>query len=72
MRSYRTFYGLEIADTLHEFVPPADSTGQISKPSSIFRYNSNASSISLIMIYSSAVCEREERPGPIFTEGKGH
>ncbi len=22
------------------------------------------------MIYSSAVCERDERPGPIFTDGK--
>ena len=28
------------------------------------------SSISFNMIYSSAVCEREERPGPIFTDGK--
>ena len=30
-----------------------------------------ASSISPTMMYSSAVCEREDFPGPIFTEGKG-
>lgn len=33
-------------------------------------YNLIASSISVIMMYSSAVCEREDLPGPIFTEGK--
>lgn len=42
-----------------------------SNPSSNLLYSSIASSISLITIYSSAVCERCERPGPILTEGKG-
>jgi hypothetical protein len=43
---------------------------QILKPSNNSKYSPTASSISFNMIYSSAVCEREERPGPIFTDGK--
>ena len=34
-------------------------------------YTSMASRISSNIMYSSAVCERDESPGPIFTEGNG-
>lgn len=33
-------------------------------------YSDMASRISVTVIYSSAVCEREESPGPIFSDGK--
>ena len=33
-------------------------------------YNCNASRNSLTLMYSSAVCERDDWPGPIFNEGK--
>ena len=43
----------------------------IFNPSSKDKYSGIASSISLIRIYSSAVCERLLLPGPILNEGKG-